>query len=48
MIAATFTKVMKLAAFFSYRVATRRYCLAFNQNRSHTFRTRYWCRSTSR
>ncbi len=37
-----------LAAFFSYRVATRRYCLIFDQNRSHRFRSRYRCRSTSR
>ena len=37
MIAATFTKARKLAAFFSYRVATRRYCFTFDQNRSHRF-----------
>jgi hypothetical protein len=38
---ATQTKPRKLAAFFSYRVATRRNCLACAQNLSTTFRSRY-------
>jgi hypothetical protein len=45
--AATQAKARKLAAFFSYRVATRRYCLACAQNRSARFRSRYRCRSIS-
>src|SRR5262245_16047108 len=48
MIAASFTNARKLAAFFSYRVATRRYCLTFDQNRSARFRSLYKCGSTSR
>ena len=48
MIAATSTNARKLAAFFSYRVATRRYCFTFDRNRSHTFRSAYRCGSASR
>ncbi len=39
MTAAICTKARKFAAFFSYRVATRRNCFAFDQNRSTRFRS---------
>ena len=48
MIEAIQTNARKFAAFFSERVATRRYCLALDQNRSHRFRSRYVCRSYPR
>ena len=48
MTAATWTKAGKLAAFVSYRVATRRYCLTLLPNRSATFRSRSRCQSTRR
>ena len=38
----------KLAARFSCRVATRRNCLAFDQNRAYTFRSRHQCGSVAR
>ena len=45
---ATWMKARKLRAVFSYRVATRRYCLIRLMNRSTRFRALYSCLSKSR